>query len=73
MATRISALLRAPEQARAMGALGRRVVRQKFSCEAQLERTQDLYDELLYSAANGVGSAPREVSAQVNPWEPSGC
>jgi glycosyltransferase involved in cell wall biosynthesis len=47
MATRISALLRAPEQARAMGHCGRRTVKQKFSCAAQLERTQDLYDSLL--------------------------
>lgn len=47
MATRILALLRAPAQARAMGEAGRRIVRQKFSCEAQLERTQDLYDDLL--------------------------
>jgi len=47
MATRIIALLRAPEQARAMGESGQRIVRQKFSCEAQLERTQDLYEELL--------------------------
>src|SRR5207247_9481866 len=47
MAARISALLRAPEQARAMGAAGQRRVRQDFSCEAQLERTHNLYDLLL--------------------------
>ncbi len=47
MATRIVTLLRAPEQARALGELGRQIVLQKFSCTAQLERTQELYEELL--------------------------
>jgi glycosyltransferase involved in cell wall biosynthesis len=47
MATRIIDLLQAPERARAMGESGRRVVHQKFSCAAQLERTQELYDSLL--------------------------
>src|SRR5437764_3034345 len=37
MAARIVDLLRAPEQARAMGACGQQRVRQEFSCEAQLE------------------------------------
>ena len=47
MATRLIELLRDPERARAMGAKGKRVVEEKFSCEAQLERTESLYDELL--------------------------
>ena len=47
MAERIVALLRDPVEARAMGERGREVIREKFSCEAQLERTQELYDRML--------------------------
>jgi glycosyltransferase involved in cell wall biosynthesis len=47
MASRIIALLQKPVQAHAMGENGLRIVRQRFSCEAQLQRTQDLYDQLL--------------------------
>ena len=47
MATRLIDLLRDPEKARLMGAKGRRVVEEKFSCEAQLARTEELYDRLL--------------------------
>ena len=47
MAARLIALLRDPENARSMGAKGRRVVEEKFSCEAQLARTEELYDRLL--------------------------
>ena len=47
MAARIVALLKDPERARAMGESGRRIVEEKFSCEAQLERTLSLYDKLL--------------------------
>ena len=47
MASRIIALLRDPERAQTMGAAGRRVVEEKFSCEAQLARTEDLYSRLL--------------------------
>jgi glycosyltransferase involved in cell wall biosynthesis len=47
MAARIVALLRAPGQAHAMGERGQHLVTQKFSCEAQLEQTQNLYDGLL--------------------------
>lgn len=50
MAARIVALLRDPERARRMGQRGREVVEQKFSCEAQLERTLALYDRLLAPA-----------------------
>ncbi len=53
MATRILRLLRSPAQARALGECGRRTVRQKFSCATQLERTQDLYEELLWRARAG--------------------
>ena len=47
MAARLIALLRDPETARLMGGKGRQVVEEKFSCEAQLARTEDLYDRLL--------------------------
>ncbi|HET6973730.1 MAG TPA: glycosyltransferase [Pyrinomonadaceae bacterium] len=46
MAERLIALLHDPERARAMGAKGKRVVEEKFSCEAQLARTESLYDQL---------------------------
>ena len=50
MAERLIDLLRNPEKARAMGAEGKRVVGEKFSCEAQLARTEELYDRLLKAA-----------------------
>ena len=53
MAERITSLLNDPERTREMGERGRRVVKEKFSCEAQLERTEKLYDELMSRAAPG--------------------
>jgi glycosyltransferase involved in cell wall biosynthesis len=50
MAARIVSLLQDPERARAMGERGRRIVREKFSCEAQFERTHELYSRLLAGA-----------------------
>ena len=47
MASRLVALLRDPAKATRMGEAGRRVVEEKFSCEAQLARTEDLYLRLL--------------------------
>jgi glycosyltransferase involved in cell wall biosynthesis len=47
LARGVIALLRDPAQARAMGERGRRLVENRFSCAAQLERTQALYDRLL--------------------------
>ena len=47
MAERIISLLRDPDRARAMGQAGRRVIEEKFSCDAQLRRTEELYDGLL--------------------------
>ncbi len=47
MAERIIDLLRDPARARTMGERGRRVVEEKFSSEAQLKRTHQLYDRLL--------------------------
>lgn len=47
MAARIISLLADRERAGQMGERGRHVVEQKFSCEAQLQRTESLYEELL--------------------------
>ncbi|MGZ5434842.1 MAG: glycosyltransferase [Pyrinomonadaceae bacterium] len=47
MAARIIELLCDEEKARAMGERGREIIRTKFSCEAQLEATERLYDQLL--------------------------
>jgi glycosyltransferase involved in cell wall biosynthesis len=47
MAARLVTLLHDPEKARRMGDAGRRVVEEKFSCQAQLARTEDLYLRLL--------------------------
>ncbi|MGH9872017.1 MAG: glycosyltransferase [Pyrinomonadaceae bacterium] len=47
MAERIISLLRQPEKARAFGEEGRQVVEEKFSCAAQLQRTEELYSKLL--------------------------
>jgi glycosyltransferase involved in cell wall biosynthesis len=50
MAARIIGLLRNPEVARRMGARGRQIVIEKFSCEAQLRLTEQLYGRLLSGA-----------------------
>jgi glycosyltransferase involved in cell wall biosynthesis len=47
MAERIAELLQDPPRARAMGERGRSLIDSRFSCEAQLIHTRDLYDELL--------------------------
>lgn len=60
MAARIVSLLHEPERARAMGEQARRVVLQKFSCEAQLKRTLSLYEELLAGARKATFEAAVE-------------
>ena len=50
MADRLIWLLRDPEKARSMGDKGRRVIEEKFSCEAQLAHTEELYERLLKAA-----------------------
>ncbi len=47
MAERIISLLRDPARAGEMGENGARLVKEKFSCAAQLSRTESLYDRLL--------------------------
>jgi L-malate glycosyltransferase len=54
MAERITLLLKETEQAREMGRRARLVVEEKFSCKAQLDRTEALYNRLL---------APRRAGA----------
>ena len=61
MAARIITLLREPERARAMGHRGRLIVEEKFSCEAQLERTAALYDCLLDRPAQPVEPALKSL------------
>jgi len=47
MAERIISLLNEPSRAAEMGKSGRRLTEQKFSCEAQLKKTEALYEKLL--------------------------
>jgi L-malate glycosyltransferase len=54
MANRIIFLLSNPERARAMGRKGKLVVSEKFSCETQLERTEELYLSALQTTGSGV-------------------
>jgi glycosyltransferase involved in cell wall biosynthesis len=58
MAARIVTLLRDEQRARRMGERGREIVLQKFSCEAQLERTLALYDRLVLK---GRSSHPQQL------------
>jgi glycosyltransferase involved in cell wall biosynthesis len=51
MAERISMLLKEPERARLLGERGRRVVAEKFSCEAQLANAGALYERMLARGA----------------------
>lgn len=51
LAERVAGLLRDPEGARLMGERARLVVAQKFSCEAQLARVEELYGRLLRQPA----------------------
>ncbi|HWS87149.1 MAG TPA: glycosyltransferase [Pyrinomonadaceae bacterium] len=54
MAARITDLLRDPARAREMGERGRERVEEQFSCDAQLARTEALYERLLEnSTASG--------------------
>jgi glycosyltransferase involved in cell wall biosynthesis len=47
LAARVVSLLEDPARARRMGEEGRRLVEEKFSCGAQLARTEALYESLL--------------------------
>ncbi|MDQ3684794.1 MAG: glycosyltransferase [Acidobacteriota bacterium] len=67
MAARIISLLQDPEKAREMGERGLSVVKEKFSCEAQAERLEKLYDRLL---SNKNPLRPRSVAGKQReePW-----
>jgi glycosyltransferase involved in cell wall biosynthesis len=47
MAQRLISLLREPDRARTMGEAGNKRVKEHFSCEAQLQRVEELYGKLL--------------------------
>ncbi|HEY0077651.1 MAG TPA: glycosyltransferase [Pyrinomonadaceae bacterium] len=59
LAARIISLLEEPERARRMGEQGRRRILENFSCEAQLERTEKLYERLLASRGRSMSGQPR--------------
>jgi glycosyltransferase involved in cell wall biosynthesis len=61
MAERIISLLNDPAKADMMGTEGRRVVEERFSCAAQLKRTEELYDKLLVGTERG-GSDGKETN-----------
>jgi glycosyltransferase involved in cell wall biosynthesis len=61
MSERIVELLNDPNRAAAMGQAGRRVVENEFSCEAQLHRTEDLYERLLSKSNAKLTDATREL------------
>jgi len=50
MGARILELLENPERAKQMGEMGRQIVETRFSTEAQLRKTEDLYERLLRDA-----------------------
>ncbi|HEX8284207.1 MAG TPA: glycosyltransferase [Pyrinomonadaceae bacterium] len=62
LAARVASLLEDPAGARRMGEEGRRVVEEKFSCGAQLARTEALYESLLAKRAlpRAAGALRRE-------------
>ena len=53
MSARLISLLRDTARSEMMGAEGRRIVEEQFSCEAQLARTEDLYEQLLRQRNHG--------------------
>ena len=63
LAARIVALLKDPARAREMGERGRRRVAEQFSCAAQLERTEALYERLFARAH----PKPVELAAEARP------
>ena len=64
LAQSVISLLQHPDRARVMGANGRRLVEQKFSSEAQLERTTRLYESLLMNSASENARVVEKVSEE---------
>jgi glycosyltransferase involved in cell wall biosynthesis len=62
MAERITRLLNQPETAREMGRRARLVVEERFSCRAQLERTEALYERLAAPRRSSVLRAARSTA-----------
>jgi len=58
MAQRIISLLKDPKRALAMGSSGRTIVAEAFSCEAQLERVEGIYERLLTAKVRSRQKAP---------------
>lgn len=63
MADRITQLLSEPERARAMGERGRKIVEQRFSCDAQVERVLAIYDDQLGAPLPAHNSNPHHEPA----------
>ena len=66
LAARIIELLRDPVRAEKMGRRGRDVVKQKFSCEAQLTQIENLYHQLLLKVQ---GQGPGAHGHAISPLE----
>jgi glycosyltransferase involved in cell wall biosynthesis len=64
LAERLIALLRDPERARRMGERGLQVVKEKFSCAAQVERVENLYERLLARKQSSVPRTGLEAEAR---------
>ncbi|HZG52592.1 MAG TPA: glycosyltransferase, partial [Pyrinomonadaceae bacterium] len=68
LAERILSLLGDPERARRMGERGLQVVKEKFSCAAQVENVENLYERLLLqrraAAQTGIEQNARRQSAR---------
>ena len=62
MAARIVSLLEEPERARAMGQFGLRLVKEKFSCERQVEQLESLYEQLLKTSSKVLAGEPAQSS-----------
>lgn len=61
MGARIAALLLDPQKSDSMGQRARQIIEEKFSLQAQLERTEKLYDRLLARATHLVPEAINAV------------
>jgi len=64
LAESVISLLQNPQRAQAMGVNARRLVEQKFSSEAQLERTTRLYESLLMRSASENRTVGEKVSEE---------
>ena len=63
LAARIISLLSEPERARRMGERGLQVVKEKFSCAAQVEHVENLYEQLLRARKSNAPQLRLETTA----------